>query len=95
VTANAKRPQTTKGNSVVIKGTATPAGPGAKVTLELKKANGTWATVQTQELAASGSYQLKVKAKKAGNAKYRVAVSETNTTAASTSNKVKVLVVKK
>lgn len=95
VTANAKRPQTRKGNSVVIKGTATPAGAGAKVTLELKKANGTWATVQTQDLAASGSYQVKVKAKKAGNAKYRVTVSETNTTAASTSNKVKVLVVKK
>ena len=95
VTANAKRPHVKKGNAVFIKGTATPAGPGAKVTLELKAKNGTWKDVQTQDLAASGAYDLKVKAAKAGNAKYRVMVSETNTTAAATSNKVKVLVVKK
>jgi len=95
VTANAKRPHVKKGNSVFIKGTATPAGPGAKVTLELKGKNGTWKAVQTQDLAASGAYNLKVKAAKAGNAKYRVTVSETNTTAAATSNKVKVLIVSK
>jgi hypothetical protein len=95
VTANAKRPHVTKGNSVVIKGTATPAGAGAKVTLELKGKNGTWKAVSTQDLAASGAYELRAKAAKAGNAKYRVSVSETNTTAAATSNKVKVLVVTK
>jgi hypothetical protein len=94
VAANAKRTPVKKGNNVVIKGTATPAGAGAKVTLELKK-NGTWTTVQTQDLAASGSYRLKVKATKVGNEKFRVTVSETNTTAAATSNKVKVLIVKK
>ncbi|HEX5086244.1 MAG TPA: hypothetical protein VFV89_00435 [Nocardioides sp.] len=94
VTANAKRPTVKTGNNVVIKGTATPAGAGAKVTLELKK-NGTWKVVQAKDLAASGSFKLKDTAGKVGKAKYRVTVSETNSTAAATSNKVKVLVVKK
>jgi hypothetical protein len=95
VTATAKRTSVKKGKSVVINGTATPAGPGAKVTLQLKAKDGTWKAVQTQDLAASGAYELKAKAGKAGNAKYRVTVSESNTTAAATSNKVKVLIVKK
>jgi hypothetical protein len=95
VTANAKRPHVKLGNNVFIKGTATPAGPGAKLTLELKSKNGTWKAVQTEDLSANGAYELEAKARKAGNAKYRVTVTETNTTGAATSNKVKVLVVKK
>jgi hypothetical protein len=93
VTANAKRPQVKKGNDVVIKGTATPVGVGAEVTLELKTKNGTWKAVQTKVLDASGSFKLKGKAGQVGNAKYRVTVSETNSTAAATSNKVKVHIV--
>ena len=54
MTAAAKHPKVKKGEKVVIKGKATPVGPGAKVTLELKK-NGKWKTVETKDLAASGS----------------------------------------
>jgi len=93
-TAAAKHPKVKKGAKVVIKGKATPVGPGAKVTLQLKK-NGTWKTVETKDLAASGEFKLKGKAGKVGKAKYRVTVSETNSTAAATSNKVKVQIVKK
>ena len=94
MTAAAKHATVKKGSKVVIKGKATPVGPGAKVTLELKK-NGNWKTVQTKDLAASGEFKLKGKAGKTGKAKYRVTVSETNSTAAATSNKVKVQIVKK
>ena len=94
MTAAAKHATVKKGNKVVIKGKATPVGPGAKVTLEVKK-NGTWKTVQTKDLAASGEFKLQAKAGKTGKAKYRVTVSETNSTAAATSNKVKVQIVKK
>jgi hypothetical protein len=94
VTAAAKKDTVKKGSQVVIKGTATPVGPGAKVTLQLKK-NNTWTTVQTKDLAASGDFKLKGKAGKTGKAKYRVTVSETNSTAAATSKTVKVLIVKK
>ena len=95
VTAAAKHATVKKGNKVVIKGKATPVGPGAKVTLEVKKKDGTWKTVQTKDLAASGDFKLQAKAGKTGKAKYRVTVSETNSTAAATSNKVKVQIVKK
>ena len=84
-----------KGSKVVIKGKATPVGPGAKVTLEVKK-NGTWKTVQSQgPRCVRRRSSSRRKAGKTGKAKYRVTVSETNSTAAATSNKVKVQIVKK
>jgi hypothetical protein len=94
VTAAAKNDTVKKGDDVVVKGKATPVGPGAKVTLEVKK-DGAWKAVQTKDLAAAGEYKLKGKAGKTGKAKYRVTVSETNSTAAATSPKVKVEIVKK
>lgn len=93
VTAAAKRDVIRKANKVKITGTATPAGPGARVTLEVKK-SGKWTTVSGHALAASGAYKLGGKPIKVGVNRFRVTVSETNSTAAATSSVVKVKVTK-
>ena len=96
MTANAKRPHVKQGNKVFIKGTATPAGPGAKVTLELKvEERHVEGRSRPRTSPRPAPTTSRPRRRKAGNAKYRVMVSETNTTGAATSNKVKVLVVKK
>jgi len=97
VTVKAKAAKSTvkTGGKIKVTGTAKPVGPNAKVQLQVKK-NGKWKTKAEKALAADGSYKLTTKAPgKPGTVKLRVVVPETNSTAAGTSDKVKVQIVKK
>jgi hypothetical protein len=90
-TAKAQKATLRKSNKVKLLGTVTPAGPGATITLQVKQ-NGKWVTQKTRALAASGDFKLGGKPVKIGTDRFRVTVSETNSTAAATSNVVKIKV---
>ncbi|QIG41641.1 hypothetical protein G5V58_01615 [Nocardioides anomalus] len=93
-TAEAKRDTVNKRQKARIAGTVKPVGTAAKVTLQVKK-NGTWTDVSTRDLAADGAYKFSAKTVKTGVNRFRVTVSETNSTAAGTSDVVKVHVLRK
>ena len=94
VKADAKNNKVKKSQKVRINGEATPAPSGAKVTLEVKKGS-KWTTVKSRTLAASGEFRFGAKPERLGNLRYRVTISETNSTLASKSNTVKVLVTRR
>jgi hypothetical protein len=94
VKADAKNNKVKISQKVRINGKATPAASGAKVTLEVRKGS-KWTTVKSRNLAASGEFRFGAKPERLGNLRYRVTISETNSTVASKSNTVKVLVTRK
>ncbi len=94
VKAAAKNKKVKKSQKVRINGKATPAASGAKVTLEVRKGS-KWTTVKSRTLAESGEFRFGAKPERLGNLRYRVTISETNSTVASKSNTVKVLVTRK
>ncbi len=94
VTAKAKREKVKKSQKVRINGKATPAGPGAKVALEVKK-SGKWVALTSRALPASGEFKFGAKADRLGKIRFRVTVTETNSTLAAKSNAVKVLVTRR
>ncbi len=94
VTAEAKRDKIKKSQKVRIKGSVSPAGKDATLTLEVKK-QGKWAKVKSKTLAAAGNFKFGAKPERLGKLRFRVTVSETNSTQASKSKAVKVLVTRK
>jgi hypothetical protein len=92
VSAEAKRAKIFMGQKARIKGHVEPAGSGAKVSLQAKL-KGTWTTIKSRALAATGDYRFGDKPAKLGVNRYRVLVSETNATMAAKSSTVKVRVV--
>jgi hypothetical protein len=93
VTAKAKHAKIHKANKAKFSGHVEPVGAGAKVSLALKK-NGKWTTVKSRTLAANGDFRFGDKPAKVGVNRYRVEVTETNSTLAAKSSTVKVTVVK-
>jgi hypothetical protein len=93
VTAEAKRAKIHKANKAKFSGHVDPAGAGAKVTLEVKK-SGKWTAVKSRVLATSGTFKFGDKPAKLGVNRYRVEVTETNSTLAAKSATVKVTVTK-
>ncbi len=94
VTAEAKHAKVKKAQKIRFSGKVTPAAPGAKVALEVKK-SGKWGEVKSRTLGAAGEFRFGAKAPKLGVNRYRVTVTETNSTLASKSSIVKVLVTRK
>ena len=94
VEATAKRNPIRKGQKATIVGEVDRVGPAAKVTLQLKK-GGKWTEVKTRKLAADGEFKLRAKPAKLGVNRFRVLVSETNSTAEAKSKTVKVRVIQK
>lgn len=94
VTAAAKRATIHRAQKARFNGHVEPAGTGAKVTLEVKKA-GKWTALKTRALAASGNFRFGDRPAKLGVNRYRVQVSETSATMAAKSSTVKVRVTRK
>ena len=94
VAAEAKKAKVKKAQKVRFSGKVTPAAPGAKASLEVKK-GGKWTAVKSRTLAAAGEFRFTVKADRLGTIRYRVMVAETNSTVASKSKTLKVLVTRK
>ena len=94
VTAAAKHAKVKKAQKIRFSGKVTPTAPSAKVTLEVKR-NGKWVSVKSRTLAASGEFRFGAKPDRLGTLRFRVSVSETNSTAAAKSNTVKVQVTRK
>jgi hypothetical protein len=94
VTAKAKKGRVKVHRKIKVTGTASPALAGVTVRLE-RKVNGTFKTVSTSTLPASGAFKFVTKAKKSmrhHNAKFRVVVGTGTLYAGGTSNVVKVRV---
>ena len=91
VSAEAKRAKVFRGQKAKVRGHVEPAGTGAKVSLEVKKA-GKWTVLKSRALAASGDFRFGDKPTKLGVNRYRVQVTETNATTAAKSHTVKVVV---
>jgi hypothetical protein len=94
VDAKAKRAKVKKAQKIRFTGNVTPTALGAKVALEEKKA-GKWTTVKSRTLGPAGEFRFGVKPDRLGTLRFRVTVSETNSTAASKSSTVKVLVTRR
>ncbi len=69
-----------KAKKIRFSGKVKPAAPGAKVTLEVKK-NGKWTAVKSRTLAAAGNFRFGAKPDRLGTLRFRVTVTETNSTA--------------
>jgi hypothetical protein len=93
VAAEAKRETVRKANKIKISGTAKPVGAGAQVALEVKQ-GGKWNVVKSRVLAAAGGFRFAAKPIKVGINRFRVTVTETNSTLAAKSGTVKVKVTK-
>ena len=83
-----------KAQKIRFSGKVTPTGPGAKVSLEEKR-SGSGSASRAKTLAASGEFRFGAKPDRLGKLRFRVSVSETNSTVAAKSNTVKVLVTRK
>ena len=94
VEAEAKKAKVKKAQRIRFSGKVTPAAPDAKASLEVKK-GGKWAAVKSRTLGAAGEFRFTVKADRLGAIRYRVMVAETNSTLASKSKTLKVLVTRK
>jgi hypothetical protein len=95
VTAKAKQDEVKVGRKIKVIGAAAPALAGVTASLQLKK-DGTFTTVSTATLTASGAFKFVTKAKKAWlhhNAKLRVVVGTGTFYAGGTSNVVKVHII--
>ena len=94
VSAKAKHEKVKKAQKIRFSGSVKPTGPGAKVTLEVKK-GGKWVSLKSRTLAASGDFRFGTKPDQLGKIRFRVTVTETNSTVAAKSSTVKVLVTRK
>ena len=94
VTLEAKHAKVKKAQKIRFSGKVTPTAPGAKVTLEVKK-SGKWVTVKSRSLGTAGEFRFGAKSDRLGTIRFRVSVSETNSTLAAKSPTVKVLVTRK
>ncbi len=83
-----------KAQKIRFSGKITPTAPGAKATLEVKK-GGKWTAVKSRTLGSAGEFRFGTKPERLGTLRFRVSIAETNSTVASKSNTVKVLVTRR
>jgi hypothetical protein len=88
------KPKVKKAQKIRFSGKVTPTASGAKATLEVKK-SGKWTAVKSRTLGAAGEFRFGATPERPGTLRFRVSVTETNSTAASKSSVVKVLVTRK
>jgi hypothetical protein len=75
VTFSLKPATIKKGQSATASGTATPAGAGRLVTLQIER-SGRWYSVATTKESGTGSFSFTIKGTSAGKFSYRAVVSE-------------------
>jgi hypothetical protein len=93
VSASVNRSEPLKGSRIKIKGSVSPAAPGAKVTLQLRYADQKkWKNVGTDRLSAQGRFRFKDKVSSVRTRKYRVVKTASPGHAAGHSKSLKVTV---